>query len=233
MSACGLAIFVKTPRLSAVKTRLWPMLGRARAETLYIACAEAVQSVAMQSAQTTAITPYFAVGEAVDPVHAHWSAFPHVLQGEGGLGERMSHVYGALRQRHHGALLIGADAPQVRADVLVQAATWLDAPVPRLVIGRARDGGFWLFGGNVSLADAAWKRVEYSRADTADRFIDAFRNCGEWMSLPTLTDLDTGDDIPRVHDQLLDLPAPTSAQVRVRDALAIASNAPDPCVEQA
>lgn len=233
MSACGLAIFVKTPRLSAVKTRLWPMLGRARAETLYIACAEAVQSVAMQCAQGHAIAPHFALAEPADPAHARWSEFPHVMQGDGGLGERMAHVYSAARQRHHGVLLIGADAPQIQADVLAQAATWLDAPVPRLVMGRASDGGFWLFGGNVSLPDAAWKRVEYSRADTAARFIDAFRDCGEWMSLPTLTDLDTGDDIPRVHDQLLDLPAPTSAQVRVRDALAIASNAPDPCVEQA
>ena len=46
---CGVAIFVKTPSLSAVKTRLWPGIGRRNAEALYLSSAQAVASVAMQA----------------------------------------------------------------------------------------------------------------------------------------------------------------------------------------
>lgn len=220
MSACGLAIFVKTPALTPAKTRLWPALGRARAEALYLACAEAVRSVAVQAASAGAVHAYWAVAEA-EAINANtWCGASRIAQGEGGLGARMAHVYDALRRRHGAALLIGADAPQLQRAQLARAAAWLDAPTPRLVIGRAADGGFWLFGGNVTLDAAAWEQVEYSRPDTAARFEAAFADRGEWLRLDVLRDLDTAIDLAPVHDALVALPAPTPAQQDVHATLA-------------
>lgn len=212
MTDCGLAIFVKTPALSPVKTRLWPGIGRARAEVLYRLAAAAVASVARQA---EGVQPYWAVAEA-DALHSDaWADFPHLAQGEGGLGERMARVYRLLRQRHRAALLIGADSPQLAAQSLARAAAWLQESADRLALGRAEDGGFWLFGGNRPLADAAWTRVRYSAPDTAASFARAMHGQGDWLELERLCDIDTAGDIPRAAAALAALPAPTAAQTRL------------------
>lgn len=213
--SCGVAIFVKTPSLSAVKTRLWPGIGRRNAEALYLSSAQAVASVAMQARDRGAIEPYWAVAENVAlPVDA-WRELPQLSQGNGSLGERMAQVYRQLRQQHHAAVLIGADAPQLTAQALQRAAHWLSGAEPRLAIGRAEDGGFWLFGGNVSLDGEAWTRVRYSAPDTAAQFMHAMHGSGAWLELETLRDLDTADDIHQVHAGLAALAAPTPAQLRL------------------
>lgn len=220
MSGCALAIFVKTPALSPVKTRLWPVLGRDAAVRVYDACVDAVESIARQASASGTLTAYFAMAEPASPAHARWGALPSLVQRDGGLGARMAGVYAALRERHRAALLIGADAPQLHAGLLTQAAAWLDAPAERLVIGRAHDGGFWLFGGNVALECEAWECVEYSRPDTAARFVEVFADRGAWRQLDTLHDLDTAEDLAPVYAALAALPAPTPEQQRAREALA-------------
>lgn len=210
--SCGLAIFVKTPALSPVKTRLWPHLGRANAEALHLASAAAVASVAIMARRRGVLHPYWAVAEAAALDGDAWVDLPRVPQGEGSLGERMARVYEALRQRHRGAILVGADAPQLVTAVLENAAEWLSAPEPRLVLGRAEDGGFWLFGGNMALPDSAWTIPHYSTAATGDQFFAAMQDFGQWLQLETLSDLDHARDLPTVLSQLSQLEQPTAAQ---------------------
>lgn len=217
--SCGVGIFVKTPHLSPVKTRLWPALGRRCAESLYLICAEAVASVTEEARRRVDLTPYWAVAEASALHGDAWIDLMHVSQGIGSLGERMGHVYRSLRQRHRAAILIGADAPQIVPEALERAARWLASTESRLVIGRALDGGFWLFGGNVDLPTHAWTRPQYSSADTAAQFVRAMRGAGRWLELETLADLDTADDLPCAHAHLSGLASPTPAQARVRDWL--------------
>lgn len=212
MMGCGVAIFVKTPTLSPVKTRLWPGIGRRRAEALYLLSAEAVASVARQAG---GVQPYWAVAETAAMHSNAWLDLPHLSQGEGSLGERMAHVYRQLRQRHHAAVLIGADAPQLSAASLLKAAEWLSCTNSRLVLGRADDGGFWLFGGNSHLPDQAWTSVRYSAPDTAMEFTRAMRGGGHWLELESLRDIDAADDIPRALASLAAINAPTAAQVRL------------------
>jgi rSAM/selenodomain-associated transferase 1 len=215
--SCGVAIFVKTPSLSPVKTRLWPDIGRHRAEALYLISAEAVASVAQQA---RGMQPYWAVAESGALHTDAWLDLPHLPQGDGSLGERMAHVYQLLRKRHHAAILVGADAPQLTAGALCRAADWLSCVESRLVMGRAGDGGFWLFGGNEALPDRAWTGVRYSVADTATQFARAMQASGRWLELETLRDIDTAADIPHVLSSLSALHAPTAAQICLADWLA-------------
>ncbi len=213
--SCGVIIFVKTPSLSPVKTRLWPGIGRRNAEALYLSSAQAVASVAMQARDHGGIEPYWAVAEDVALPADAWIDLPQLPQGDGSLGERMAQVYRQVRRQHHAAILIGADAPQLTAQALQRAADWLSGSESRMVIGRAEDGGFWLFGGNASLEDAAWTRVRYSAPDTAAQFMHVMHGSGAWLELETLRDLDTADDIPHVRAGLAALAAPTQAQLRL------------------
>lgn len=216
---CGVGIFVKTPSLSPVKTRLWPGLGRQCAEALYLISAEAVASVAQAAQRHAGLQPYWAVAEAAALHSDAWVDLPHLAQGSGSLGERMARVYGLLRRRHHGAILIGADTPQLVPEALERSASWLASTEPRLVIGRAHDGGFWLFGGNVPLPDHGWLGPQYSTAQTADQFVAAMQGFGRWLQLEMLRDIDTATDLPDVHARLSQLAVPTEAQRRLMDWL--------------
>ncbi len=216
---CAVAIFVKTPTLSPVKSRLWPALGRRCAESLYLISAEAVASVAEETQRHASLTAYWAVAESAALDDNAWIDLPCVAQGTGTLGERMAHVYRTLRKRHRGAMLIGADAPQIVPESLETATRWLLSVESRLVIGRAVDGGFWLFGGNVDLPEAAWTRPQYSVSDTADQFVHGMRDYGHWLELERLRDIDTAADLEDARTRLAALCAPTAAQARVRDWL--------------
>jgi glycosyltransferase A (GT-A) superfamily protein (DUF2064 family) len=219
MSAAGLAIFVKTPALSPVKTRLWPHIGQRRAEAFHLAAAAAVASVARRAQARCGIEACWAVAEAEALRGALWSDLPRVGQGEGTLGARMHHVYAQLRRRHAAVVLIGADAPQVTAPVLVRAAQWLAAPAPRLVIGKAGDGGFWLFGGNVALPETAWTRVVYSKPATALDFMQSMQAHGSFLEVDPLDDVDTFADIAPALAGMESLADPTDAQRRLAQLL--------------
>lgn len=211
----GLAIFVKTPGQSPVKTRLARHLGRLQAEAFHLAAAEAVASVAVRAGVAAGFTVHWAVAERAAMSGNAWKDLACLFQGPGTLGERMDTVYRQLRRHEGFALLVGADAPQLSEESLTRAARWLDTTQPRLVIGRASDGGFWLFGGNVALPPEAWLQPGYSKATTADEFARAMSPYGQWLELGLLCDVDEAEDIATACVELQALPSPTVEQQRL------------------
>lgn len=209
----ALAIFVKTPGRSALKTRLAADTGAAYAQEWYALAADAVASVAIQARADFGIAPYWAVAEA--GAESAWAGLPTIAQGDGDLGTRMARVHSALVERHGFALLIGADAPQLTALLIGEATRWLAAPEPtepRLSLGPASDGGFWLFGSNKAIPLPAWTRVGYSQMDTASRFRDSLDGYGRWQTLLPLTDVDRAEDLKPVQRALALLAGPTAEQ---------------------
>ena len=227
--SCAVAIFVKSPELSAVKTRLWPGIGRAQAERLHRASAAAVRSVVMQASAMGDVCGYWALAESAEASARYWPGLRHVEQGEGSLGERMAAVYRHLRKHHSGVILIGADAPQIEPGALRQAADWLDAVPARLVIGRAADGGFWLFGGNRDITPQAWIEPRYSHSETATEFVNAMNPFGEWRELGNLHDIDTVADIAPVRARLESLVDATLEQQALCQLLGELSAIAEPC----
>jgi uncharacterized protein len=208
----AIAIMVKTPGHSPVKTRLAASHGRAFAEQCHRLAAAAVASVLQSLADAGDVQPYWAVAEAGalgDPTYA---ALPRLRQGEGGLGERMGRVHQELQRRHGAALLLGADSPQLEAALLRPAVDWLRASEPRTTIGLAEDGGFWTFGCNGAIAPDAWTAVSYSRRETGRDFRLAMASRGTCLTLPTLHDLDCADDMAPMRAALAALRSPSRQQ---------------------
>lgn len=206
----ALAIFVKTPGYSPLKTRLAATVGEAAALVFYRLASAAVAAVAR--AGQPLITPCWAVAEADAGAHAAWPDFPVIWQGEGDLGARMHHVFEALLARHDSVLLVGADAPQLVPEQLAQAARALAAPSVAFVLGPAADGGFWLFGGNTSVPLTVWQSVRYSQADTCLALRQALPGTKGIVDLPVLTDVDHADDLPPVLAAIERLPGAVPAQ---------------------
>lgn len=183
----AIAIFVKTPSLSPVKTRLAAGIGQDAAQEFYRLSLKAVQ----EAVTSVNATPYWAVAEENGLSHPLWQDFTALHTGEGNLGERQHHIYEALLQKHDRVLLIGADAPQISQDILEQAVIALDTN--DFVIGPARDGGYYLFGGRVSTDQKIWVSVPWSTSMTRERLEAVLPS--KSVQLPMLTDVDTLNDL--------------------------------------
>ena len=97
----AVAIFVKTPGLSPIKTRLAASIGQSAAEWFHLMSAKAVESVVLRASHADgALSPYWAVAEKQALDTPHWKSFQTIWQGEGSLGERLSHIYDELIERH-------------------------------------------------------------------------------------------------------------------------------------
>ncbi|MBV8852583.1 MAG: DUF2064 domain-containing protein, partial [Sinobacteraceae bacterium] len=136
----GLAIFVKTPGFSPVKTRLAAGMGKHAAEEFHRLSALAVGAIGQ--AARPEITPYWAVAE-FEALHSPlWKNLPTIWQGSGGLGERLHCVHEALLERHDIAFLCGADAPQLAVRALHAARETLEQSQVQFILGPTHDGGF-------------------------------------------------------------------------------------------
>jgi len=210
----GAAIFVKTPGLSPVKTRLAAGIGAAAAEAWYRRAATAV-AAALQ--EVPGLASYWALAEPLDDAAPAWPGLPQLEQGAGELGERMGRVHAALLERHDYALLVGADAPQLDPAQLELAAAWLSGEEARLAMGPASDGGFWLLGANRHPAPEDWMRSPCGRAGTAQGFRDAMARHGEWRLLQPLTDVDEARDLDPMLLELSRLARPLPEQRALAD----------------
>lgn len=212
----ALAIFVKTPGLSPIKTRLAQVIGAAAAEEFHRRAAAAVAAVVRAAiCEGLRLTPYWAIAEAEGSGHPDWTQFPALWQGHGELAERLGHVHDALRAQHSQVVMIGADAPQISGTLLSAALTALHDPATPFTLGRARDGGFWLFGSRADIPRQVWRSVRYSDSRTAEQLSAALGACGNIAYLSELTDVDTVDDLPHLKSELAALIAPLPEQDEV------------------
>lgn len=213
----GLAIFVKTPGLSPLKTRLAASIGSECAERFHQLAAAATAEVV--AALQPRITAYWAVAEVKGVDHPCWQQFPTIWQGNADLGARLDHVCAQLQARHGAVVLIGADAPQITSELLNAALRALEVDAAEFALGRANDGGFWLFGTRVPVPAAVWHSVCYSQPHTADDLLAGLAPYGAVATLPTLTDVDVADDLPLLAAALASIPDLSPTQCTLRDWL--------------
>lgn len=228
----ALAIFVKTPGHSPIKTRLAATIGAANAIDFHRLSAAAIMQVVCAARDAGCdLRPYWAVAEAAALEDPAWRALPRIAQGEGDLGERLHRIYATLQAGHGRVLLAGADAPQVTIALLRNALAALDDPATPFVLGPARDGGFWLFGGSIPIPETVWRSVGYSRSRTADDLRAALSPSGRVAQLPTLIDVDSAPDLETLAAALDALSEPLPGQRALRAwwrRVRIAASVPTP-----
>ncbi len=209
--SASVAVFVKTPGLSPVKTRLGKAIGTEAALETYRTCLAAVTALLQTSRTHPGYFPYWAVAEeeAIDlPI---WSEFPRIVQPQyPGLAPRLHGVYSTLLQRHPGGVfLIGADCPHLPLRFLKDAHEALSRDDCLAVVGPATDGGFTLFGSREDFPLSFWESITYSSDDTLEQLLNALK---AWQSpkpgqrkvhhLPALTDIDSQEDLKRAWSEI-------------------------------
>lgn len=188
MSMCAIAIFVKTPNLSPLKTRLAAGIGRGGADMFYDLSLRAIEETL---SNIDGLYPHWAVGEQDGLNHPLWQKFPAFHTGNGDLGMRQYNVYRQLFKKHDKVLLIGADAPQISSDHIQGAIHALE--IHDFVIGPAHDGGYYLFGGRIPTDKSVWNNITWS-AETTRQELESKLGT-DIYHLPFLTDIDHKNDL--------------------------------------
>jgi len=214
----AIAVFVKTPGYSPLKTRLAAEIGTEQAEQFHRLATRCLEETLIDLQQEMSdrkvnIKPVWSIAEPdafSDPL---WSRFERMGQGSGDLGNRLHYVYSKLFATHDGVVLMGADSPQLNSSTIrtaIEALFLHDAP-PYLMI-PANDGGFVLFGGTRSVRQECWMQVPYSVSETAEELIAALADSGTTRCLHREIDVDTRDDLFLLLPKLEGSPATSSRQ---------------------
>ncbi|MHB8522277.1 MAG: TIGR04282 family arsenosugar biosynthesis glycosyltransferase [Limisphaerales bacterium] len=134
---------MKAPRPGEVKTRLAQTLGPSAACAAYRLLVQTLLGrLAELSSVELRFTPADALAEIQPWLQPGWLA---QAQEEGDLGARMQSAFSAaFRSGMHRVVIIGSDCPEITtADI---DAAWTALLAHDLVLGPARDGGYWLIG---------------------------------------------------------------------------------------
>jgi len=190
------AVFVKTPGLSPIKTRLARDWGQALAVEFYLRSLRAVEAVLQEASRLhPSIEWGWAVAEEAGLTHSQWENQPRYLQKGEGLGQRLDSIYRACSHDGSAVALVGADCPLIRPSDIIFANQSLQYHPRSWVLGRAFDGGFYLFAGKEPIPPADWMSVSYSTDQTAQQLVEVLQSKGCFFETPGRRDIDTLDDL--------------------------------------
>jgi len=202
----ALGLFAKMPRAGSVKTRLVPPLTAEEAAALARVCLEET----LRRFPPAIAVPWtlFLEGEPEGWVERLASIGGVALadQGPGDLGHRLTRAFRALRAG--GAeriVVIGSDSPTLDPAWIVSALELLESS--DVVLGPARDGGYYLVGARVP-ADALFEGIPWGTdrvgAQTRIRSEEAGWSVA---SLPEWFDLDQPGDLIEAAESAVECPA--------------------------
>jgi rSAM/selenodomain-associated transferase 1 len=201
-----LIVYAKQPSPGHAKTRLGAAIGDQQAAGVYarllytyllqLLQADLADIAVELSAASPSDVPYFAAAFPEFTVHS---------QIEGDLGQRMAASFeGAFAAGADSVVLTGSDIPQLDTRTIRAAFRALEStPV---VIGPARDGGYYLIGMRAPGAPL-FEGVEWSSERTLAQTEALARSLNLAISyLPEQGDLDTQEDFERWHTNLINGP---------------------------
>lgn len=192
MNKKAIIIFLKYPELGRCKTRLAATVGNDNALKVYKELLNHTHLITKNLK-----CDKFLFYDKVSSNKMPWGddIYQTAYQKESDLGERMEDAFEQLFLKgYESVLIIGSDCYELNQNVIENAFDKLKSK--NVVIGPAKDGGYYLLGLNKMVKsifyDVAWS-TENVYADTV-KILD-FLNI-EHDTTPTLSDIDVFEDLP-------------------------------------
>ena len=186
-----LMVFVKNPELGKVKTRLASTIGKGKALEVY---------KTLLAHTCTIVNPiYFdkAVFYLDSITHNDlWNdeRFQKYLQDGEDLGEKMLNAFVlAFKRGYDKVVVIGSDCPQLTAEIIEKSFESLN--FNEVVIGPAKDGGYYLLGMNKLYSELFQNKTWSSENVLLDTLIDLKKTNIPYTLLETLSDVDREEDL--------------------------------------
>lgn len=188
----ALIIFIRTPELGKVKTRLAKSVGDEQALRIYMALLAHTRVVA-QAVRAQRLLFY---SEHIDR-QDDWpeSAFLKFRQEGEDLGQRMQHAFETTLHQAESAVIVGSDIPGLSCGIIETAFEQLETH--DFVIGPARDGGYYLLGMK-SLQPELFRGISWSTSRVFADTVSKMERLGKSCALaPLLSDVDEAEDWER------------------------------------
>ena len=201
----AIVIFVKTPGLSPLKTRLAETVGVEDATAIYLKSLKGVEASVCKALEAhPKATVFWAVAEEAGLTSPFWSSFKTTYQGEGDLAPRIGRIFNRFKESHDSVILLGGDTPHIPSEWIANSIKDLENETePLAVFGPAADGGFYLFGANFKSAGITLGSIEYSMSTTLDDLAEQLFSTCAFSWLPQLTDIDRESDLLQVGQEIL------------------------------
>lgn len=185
----ALIIFVRNPVLGKVKTRIAATLGNEKALAVY-KCLLA-HTCRIVSGLEVSNHIFYADGVTQNDI---WEGVEKYEQVGNDLGEKMNNAFVQLFDKgFRKIVIIGSDCMELSADILDLAFEKLD--IFDMVIGPAKDGGYYLLGMNAPHLDV-FENIDWSTNRVLDQTMQIMhRNNLLIRLLPELNDVDKAEDI--------------------------------------
>jgi glycosyltransferase A (GT-A) superfamily protein (DUF2064 family) len=196
----AVCVFVKTPELSPVKTRLAKSIGEKEAIAFYEKAVLATEKVLLQlKKEVSELDIIWALAEKDALYHPRWSGKITVWQGDGDLGARLNHVETWAFKKYQSVLFYGADSPHVSEKIL--SAAYLILEKDKIIIGPCEDGGFYFLLTSDPLGSDVWTKTTYSQSSTLKELktqILAKHNSFQILECQKNFDVDTVEEYERL-----------------------------------
>lgn len=186
----GLIVFVKNAIEGQVKTRLAKTIGRGQALSVYLF----MQKYLAQQLLKVPFETYIFYSAFLPDQLDVWSAptFKKRLQEGKDLGERMNNALIEILSLHQNVILIGSDIAGLNLPMLNEGFNQLNQC--ELVIGPARDGGYYLIGMKQAIPSIFLNRT-WSHGQVLAQTLEKIQSLElSFHLLPTLSDIDTYED---------------------------------------
>jgi rSAM/selenodomain-associated transferase 2/rSAM/selenodomain-associated transferase 1 len=192
----NLIIFTRYPAPGATKTRMMPLLGASGAADLQKRMTEHTLNTAEahRKASGCGISVYYTGAER--RLMSDWIGDEAALieQADGDLGKKIDTAFRDFVSEHPaGTVIIGIDSPGITPEILTRAFNCLKRS--DMVLGPARDGGYYLIGLN-SCPDGLFNGIEWGSERTREQTMRRAAELGlSTELLDELDDIDEPDDI--------------------------------------
>jgi len=196
-----LIVFTRFPEAGKTKTRLIPALGAKGAARLQRQMTEHIIATAAKVDNRPGLTiEVYHEGGNTDLMQ-EWLGpqFSYRPQEPGDLGRRMARAFEETFQGPKGAaVIVGSDIPEISANIIQQAFEGLQKT--DLVLGPARDGGYYLIGMNNTIPAETYTRlfddINWGTAQVLSQTLQTARESGlRFILLEPLGDVDRPVDL--------------------------------------
>ena len=192
----AIIIFVRQPELGKVKTRLAATMGNEKALAVYRFLLQHTYGLIKDS--SFAVNVFYAGSMAEDDLWRSSNIKKRIQQGND-LGEKMSNAFKAVfADGFSKVLIIGSDCFELSIELINQAFEQLGSV--DVVIGPAKDGGYYLLGMNAPFKEL-FQNIVWSTSTVYSETLEKInQHRYSAAALPVLTDVDTEADITFLYE---------------------------------
>ncbi|MEG5139322.1 MULTISPECIES: TIGR04282 family arsenosugar biosynthesis glycosyltransferase [unclassified Microcoleus] len=191
-----LMVFTRYPEPGKTKTRLIPVLGETGAANLHRLMAQKAiaRSISLQNSRRLSVEIHHTGGSQQQMQDWLGSDIIYQNQIDGDLGARMTAAFQkSFNSGVDKAVIIGTDCPALKAEIIAQAFDKLSQH--DLVLGPAKDGGYYLIGLRRSIPEL-FRGINWGTSEVFAATRAIAQNLDlNIANLPTLADIDLPEDL--------------------------------------